>query len=166
MARKPRKNAVNTTEANNTELAGAFWQALYSRDWQKVAGFFDDASHYEDVPAPDRGADGARAITGRLRIGLESIDGYRHECERIVAQGDVVVTEHTEHWSWSSGEQVSLPFVSVQVIAEGRIRLWRDYWNLPTLLDGAPGWWLEHIMQFDVEDFERLADGVPPPANK
>ncbi|MEO2137537.1 MAG: hypothetical protein ABGY28_08805, partial [bacterium] len=74
--------------------------------------------------------------------------------------------EHTEHWSWSSGEQVSLPFVSVQVIAEGRIRLWRDYWNLPTLLDGAPGWWLEHIMQFDVEDFERLADGVPPPANK
>lgn len=154
------------SETTNEQLAQAFWRALYSRDWQKVAGFFDDESHYEDVPAPDRGADGARAITGRLRIGLESIDGYEHQCERIIAQGDVVVTEHTEHWSWSSGEKVSLPFVSVQVMSGSKISLWRDYWNLPTLLDGAPAWWLEHIMQFDVEDFERLADGVPPPANK
>ena len=22
---------------------------------------------------------------------------------------------------------------------------WWDYWNLPTLMDGAPQWWLEHL---------------------
>jgi limonene-1,2-epoxide hydrolase len=40
---------------------------------------------------------------------------------------------------------VALPFVSVQVIAGGRITLWRDYSNIDTLLSAAPAWWLEHV---------------------
>ena len=38
--------------------------------------------------------------------------------------------------------ELSLPS---QISADGRITRWWDYFNLPTLLDAAPGWWLEHI---------------------
>jgi hypothetical protein len=36
------------------------------------------------------------------------------------------VTEHTEVWTWESGETVALPFVSVQRIVDGVIVLWKD----------------------------------------
>jgi hypothetical protein len=43
----------------------------------------------------------------------------------------------------------------VQQIENGKIKVWRDYWNLDTLLSGAPKWWLEHILSFGPEDFAR-----------
>ena len=61
--------------AENKKLVEALWRDLYSRDFDKVASYFDADSHYEDVPAPDGGADGASNIVKRLKIGLEPIDG-------------------------------------------------------------------------------------------
>ena len=52
--------------------------------------------------------------------------------------GGVVVTEHTEVWTWETGETVALPFVSVQQIEDGIIVLWKDYWDFQTLMGAAP----------------------------
>ena len=57
-----------------------------------------------------------------------------------MSDGDVVVTEHVEEWFWPTGEHVALPYVSVMELRDE----W-DYWNLPTLMDGASQWWLDHI---------------------
>jgi hypothetical protein len=38
----------------------------------------------------------------------------------------------------------ALAFVSIHVIRDGKIALWRDDWNLNTLMSGAPAWWIEH----------------------
>ena len=46
-----------------------------------------------------------------------------------------------------TGEHVALPFVSVMELRDGKITRWWDYFNLPTLLDAAPQWWLDHIAQ-------------------
>ena len=64
----------------------------------------------------------------------------------IVADGDMVITEHSEAWFWESGEQVTLPFVSVQEIRDGKIVRWHDYFDLNTLMAAAPQAWIEHIM--------------------
>jgi len=56
-----------------------------------------------------------------------------------------VVTEHTETWHWHTGEQVTLPFVSVQELRDGSIVRWWDYWDLQTLMNAAPVWWIEHV---------------------
>jgi len=45
----------------------------------------------------------------------------------------------------STGEHVALPFVSVMELRDAKITRWWDYFNLATLLDGAPQWWLDHI---------------------
>ena len=65
----------------------------------------------------------------------------------MVAEGDMVIHEHSEEWHWGTGELVVLPFVSVFELHDGTITRWWDYWDLGTLMNAAPQWWLDHIMQ-------------------
>ena len=99
---------------------------------------------------------GPDSIEARLRLGLEGLAGYEHR-PGVVAEGDdgVVVTEHTEVWTWESGETVALPFVSVQRIVDGTIVLWKDYWDLQTLMDAAPASWHERL---DTADLSWVVD--------
>jgi hypothetical protein len=39
-----------------------------------------------------------------------------------------------------------LPFVSVQELRDGKLVRWFDYWDLATLMNNAPAWWVEHVM--------------------
>jgi limonene-1,2-epoxide hydrolase len=134
-------------DERNRELIEAFWQDLERRDFDRIGSYFAEDGHYEDVPTPDSGATGPEAIAARLRVGLAPIEDYVHHLHRMVVAGGTVVTEHTEDWHFGDGVVVSLPFVSLHVIEDGRIKLWRDYWDLQTLLGSAPQWWLEHIMK-------------------
>jgi len=138
---------------DNRKLVETFWDTLYRRDFEALGAFFAEDGHYEDVPAPDPGATGPENVIKRLKIGLEPIERYEHELHRMVCEGDTVVTEHTETWHWHSGESVALPFVSIHVIRDGRIQLWRDYWDLQTLMSGAPAWWIERLATYSAADF-------------
>jgi ketosteroid isomerase-like protein len=136
------------TSDQNKEIVRGLWDALYRRDWEGIAGFFDARSEYTDVPSPaDDVARGPALIVARLRLGLERISGYEHDLRLMVAEGDTVVTEHTETWHWHTGEQVTLPFVSVHELRDGTIVRWWDYWDLQTLMGSAPDWWIEHVAQ-------------------
>ena len=97
------------------------------------------------MPVGEQGATGPAEVAARLRLGLEPIERYEHHLRNLVADGDMVLTEHVEEWFWHTGEHVALPFVSVMELRGGQIIRWWDYFNLPTLLDAAPQWWLEHI---------------------
>jgi limonene-1,2-epoxide hydrolase len=132
----------------NKERVQVFWDTLYRRDWDTIATFFAEDSEYTDVPSPDDDvARGPELIVARLRLGLERISGYEHDLRLMVAEGDVVVTEHSETWHWHTGEQVTLPFVSVHELHGGIIVRWWDYWDLGTLMNAAPAWWIEHVAQ-------------------
>jgi hypothetical protein len=54
---------------------------------------------------------------------------------------------------WKTGEVVSLPFVSIHFIEDGKIKLWRDYWDFQRLMSGAPAWWIEHLAKHTEADF-------------
>jgi limonene-1,2-epoxide hydrolase len=134
--------------ADNKARAVDFWTALYERDWDRIGTFFTEESQYTDVPSPAEDvAHGPSQIVARLRLGLERISGYEHDLRLMVAEGDAVVTEHSETWHWHTGEEVTLPFVSVHELRNGAIIRWWDYWDLQTLMNAAPDWWIEHIMQ-------------------
>ena len=142
-----------TTEQNR-ETSKALWQALYDRDWDRVGQLFAEDGLYQDVPTPDMGAIGPEAIARRLRIGHEPVAKHEHHIERIVAEGNCVITEHREDWYFHTGEVVKLPFTSTHEYNDnGQITLWRDYWDLSTLMNNAAAWWLEHVMSADGEEF-------------
>ena len=144
------------------QVAEAFWDALYARDWAAIRSFFGPDSIYYDVPTgPGSAARGPRDIEARLRLGLEGLAGYDHGPATVVAEGSIVVTEHTEHWTWPTGQKVSLPFVSVQHVHDGVIALWRDYWDLQTLMNASPAVWRERLDNADLSWIFDATELVP-----
>jgi limonene-1,2-epoxide hydrolase len=134
--------------AVNRTVIERFWNDLGRRDFDAVRGYFVAESHYTDVPAPEDGARGPDAIVARLRLGIEPLERYEPQPGNMLAEGDMVIFEHSEAWYWGSGEHVVLPFVSVfDLRDDGVILRWWDYWDLSTLMNAAPQWWIEHIMQ-------------------
>jgi ketosteroid isomerase-like protein len=131
----------------NKAIVEAHWSDLARRDFDAVGARFAPDGHYVDVPVLDQeeGARGPAAIAARLRLGLEPLERYVHHPGPMVAEDDTVVMEHAEEWFWPSGEHVRLPFVSVFEIRDGLIVRWWDYWDLATLMNAAPPWWVEHI---------------------
>jgi len=139
--------------AENKRAVERLWQALYRKDWDGVAACLAEDCHYEDVPAPDPGARGPANVVRRLRIGLDHVARFEHHFHRMVAEGDTVVFEHTEVWHFASGESMRNPFVTIHEVAGGKIRLWRDYWDLNTLMAQVPKWWIEAIAAHGAEEF-------------
>ena len=129
------------------------WNALYRKDFDGVAACIAPDGHYEDVPAPDAGATGPENVVKRLRIGLDPVVRFEHEIHRTLAEGDDVLIEHTETWHFETGEKVTNHFVTVHVVRDGKIALWRDYWDLGTLMAQAPQWWIERLAKFGQEEF-------------
>ena len=95
---------------------------------------------------PEDVARGPAQIAARLRLGLEPLASISHTVKTIIVDGDTVATEHVEHWEWPTGEKVSFPFVSMHEVRDGKLVRWWDYWDLSTLMNAAPAWWVEHIM--------------------
>jgi limonene-1,2-epoxide hydrolase len=133
------------------ELVAAFWKAMYARDWDHARTFFGDDSVYWDVPAgPTLAAKGPDHIIARAKSALDSLAAYGNDHIRTVAEGDTVMTEHHEIWRFASGEELVLPCVSVQVVRDGVIAIWKDYWDIQTLMAGAPASWRDSMAGGDL----------------
>ncbi|NNE73915.1 MAG: nuclear transport factor 2 family protein [Acidimicrobiales bacterium] len=131
--------------AANKQVVERYWDAHFRREWDRMATFFAADAHYTDVGLDETGATGPDEIIRRLRLGIEPLEAYYHFPKHLVAEGDVVVTEHMEEWNFPTGEKIQHPFTSVMEVRNGLITRWHDYSHLGNLLENAPAWWLEHI---------------------
>lgn len=132
----------------NKQIVADYWDALYAHDWDGIKTFFTAEANYVDTGIGEAGggAYGPDQIVARLRLGLEPTSGHRHELGRMIAEDEVVVTEHAEEWQWHTGEKLLHPFTSVMELTDdGKISRWWDYSNIGNLLAHAPQWWLDHI---------------------
>jgi limonene-1,2-epoxide hydrolase len=141
------------SEHANREVVARLWKALYAKDFDTVASLIADDGHYEDVPAPDKGATGGANVVKRLRVGLDPVERFEHEIHRVVAEGANVVIEHTETWHFGTGESIRNHFVTIHEVRDGRIRLWRDYWDLNTMMAQAPKWWIERLAEHSEDEW-------------
>ena len=136
---------MGTLEAQNRQLVERYWEAHFVRDWDRMATFFSPDAHYTDMGADGEGARGPAEIVARLRLGIEPLEAYYHHPRHVVAEGDLVILEHTEEWVFHTGERILHPFVTVMEVHDGQIVRWHDYSNIPNITGNAPAWWLEHI---------------------
>ena len=143
------------SEQENRQVVDRMWQALYRKDWDGVAACIAEDGFYEDVPTPDTGAVGPINVVKRLRSGLDAVERFEHEIHRVVAQGDSVVIEHTETWHFPTGEKLVNDFVTIHEVRGGKIRLWRDYWDINRMMAQAPKWWIESLAKHDASAWQR-----------
>ena len=57
--------------------------------------------------------------------------------------------EHSETWTFRSGEIVVLPFATVHRVRDGRVCLWKDYWDYNAIMTAAPASWVDSLATAD-----------------
>ena len=60
-------------------------------------------------------------------------------------QGDTVLMERTGIWHHPTGERVPVPLMAVFKFRGDKIVLWRDYWDVATLMNNQPASWIERM---------------------
>ncbi|WP_255485849.1 nuclear transport factor 2 family protein [Mycobacteroides sp. LB1] len=127
------------------------WLALSDRNWEAVKTFLDEDCIYLDVPVgPAAAARGPEDIVKRLKIGLGPLKGYENHDGLLLADGQDVMYEHSETWTWSTGERAVLPFTTVHRVVDGKITLWKDYWDMGALTNFAPASWMTDFARADM----------------
>ena len=133
------------------QVVQGMWEALSARDWDRLMTFLSEDCIYLDVPVgPTAAARGPVDIVKRLKIGLQPLASYENFPGLMLDNGSDVMYEHHEQWGWATGESAVLRFVSVHRVTDGRITLWKDYWDMGALADHAPPTWLADFATADM----------------
>jgi limonene-1,2-epoxide hydrolase len=133
------------------ETVLALWRALAARDWEAIPALLSDDCIYFDVPVgASMAARGGTDIVKRLKVGLAPLTGYTNHDGVIVGDGENVLYEHSETWTFDTGEVAVLPFVTVHKVHDGKVTVWKDYWDLATLQGQAPADWMDRMAGADL----------------
>lgn len=115
--------------SDNETLIREFIADWSSLDAGKLAGYFTETGTYHNIPS--------QPVSGRAAIG-QFITGFTRNWEStqweilsLVVKGDVVMVERVDH-TVVAGQKIDLPCVGVFELENGKIRIWRDYFDLAT----------------------------------
>ena len=111
------------------EFIGA-WSRL---DADELASYFADDGVYHNMPtAPVAGRENVQKLIAGF---IGNWTGTDWEIVNLVAAGDVVIAERVDR-TRVGPKRVDLPCCGVFVMERGKIKIWRDYFDLSTFLKG------------------------------
>ncbi len=119
----------------SADAVRGLWQTLSARDYDGIADWVTDDCIYLDVPlGPAFAARGPADIAKRLQVGWGDLAAYENHDGLLVADGDDVMYEHSETWTFKTGEVVAAPVRhrppgprGPRVPVEGLLGLQRDH---------------------------------------
>jgi len=116
-----------TRPTDPSALVTEFCSSWERMDAEEIASYFTDDGVYHNIPmAP---AVGRAAVLELLKGMGQMIQAIRFEVHRQVAAGGVVMNERTDYISMG-GKSIALPVVGVFEIENGKIKAWRDYFDM------------------------------------
>jgi len=112
------------------ETVTALVAACQARDLDAVCALVTDDIEYDNVPIGKvTGPDGVRSVlSGGVTQAAEQVEWVvLHQ----VATGDVVMNERVDRFL-VDGRWIEIPIAAVFTVRDGRVSLWRDYFDLET----------------------------------
>lgn len=137
----------------NKRTVERMWRALSQMDWETLESCLHKEVHYQDVPTDDPGAHGPANVVKRLGIAWSHLSKQEQILHHIAADGDVVFLDHTEIWTFKTGEQVRHTFATMHEMKDGKIFRWSDYWDVQKFVGQFPKWFLEEMAKSSAADF-------------
>ena len=137
----------------NKALVLKMWQALSEFDWETLKACLHPEIHYRDLPSDDPGAHGPDNCVRRLSIAWDHLQSQEQTTHHIAADGDVVFLDHTEKWTFKTGETAQHTFATMHEIRDGLVYRWSDYWDMNKFVGQFPAWFIEEMMKHTPEDF-------------
>jgi limonene-1,2-epoxide hydrolase len=114
------------------ETVTAFIRAIEAKDLDGALALAADDIEYDNVPMPTvNGVEATREFLMTFVTGTDEIVWVVHH---QVAAGDVVMNERTDRFR-TGDRWIEIPVAGVWHVRDGRITLWRDYFDLQGLMD-------------------------------
>lgn len=112
---------------NNDQIIRDFAAAWQRLDADELAGYFSEDAVYHNIPM--------EIITGRENIRkflaefLGGTSGVTFEIRHQISSGNLVFNERVDHSIWGD-KKVALRVAGVFELENGKIKAWRDYFDL------------------------------------
>lgn len=112
------------------EVVTALVRACEARDLDAVCALVTDDIEYDNVPiGVVHGPDGVRTVlSGGVTQAATKVEWVVH---RQVEAGSTVMNERTDRFL-VDGRWVEIPIAAVFEVRDGKVALWRDYFDLET----------------------------------
>jgi limonene-1,2-epoxide hydrolase len=114
------------------QVVDEFIRRLVAQDIDGACELVTDDVEYDNVPmGKNIGPEGIKAVLVPMVAGVDQVEFVIH---RQIARGQVVMNERSDRFL-VNGTWLDLPVMGVfEVDADGLITLWRDYFDLSTLM--------------------------------
>jgi len=117
---------------DNVKTVRDFIGAWSRLDADELAGYFTDDGVYYNMPTqPVSGRDNVRNFISGFTGGWAST---QWDVVNVVAGGDVVIAERVDRTKTKNGKSVDLPCCGVFEMRNGKIKVWRDYFDLASFM--------------------------------
>lgn len=137
----------------NKRTVERMWLALSQMDWETLKSCLHPEVLYQDVPTDDPGARGPENVVKRLGIAFDHLSKQEQILHHIAADGDVVFLDHTEIWTFKTGEQIQHTFATMHEMKDGKIFRWSDYWDVQKWVGQFPESFLTEMAKSSADDF-------------
>jgi limonene-1,2-epoxide hydrolase len=122
---------------SNVDTIRAFLEAINANDKSRILGFFTETSVFDNVPIGSVEGPGAIwEVLAKIHDAATAVDWQAHRLEE--APSGTVYSERTDRYllqgQWAEFRCAGIHEVNV----DGKITLWRDYFDLQQCLSTMP----------------------------
>ena len=142
----------------NKAVVKEMWAALGDFDFERLKSCLHPDVHYEDIPTEDAGAMGPENVVRRLSVAWDHLKEQDQITHHMAAEGSVVFLDHTEKWTFKSGETAEHRFVTLHELRDQKIIKWSDFWDMANFVGQFPQWFLEEMAKMQGADFTHEPD--------
>lgn len=118
--------------ADNVEIIRNFIEAWARLDAAELAEYFTDDGTYHNMPTV--AVSGREDVQGFIKNFIRTWSETDWEILNIFGQGDVVVAERVDR-TRVEDRHVELPCCGIFEMEDGKIKVWRDYFDMPTFVN-------------------------------
>lgn len=122
--------------STNTDLVSSFCDAWANRNVDEILDYFAEDAVYHNMPiAPMQGK---QAIKNILQQIVGPCSWIEWETLNMAEAGSLVFTERVDRFEMN-GKRIELPVAGVFEIEGGKIKAWRDYFDMAAWTRQAGG---------------------------
>ncbi|HWA59863.1 MAG TPA: limonene-1,2-epoxide hydrolase family protein [Caulobacteraceae bacterium] len=122
--------------ADNAAVIRNFIAAWSRLDADELASYFTEDGVYHNMPTGP--VAGRAAVRGLIAGFIKAWSSTTWETLNLVAAGDVVIAERVDRTKVGD-RAVDLPCCGVFEMQDGKIKVWRDYFDMGTYVKGLGG---------------------------
>ncbi len=113
-----------------------FCEAWSRKDIDELLEYFAEDAVYHNIPVDP--AQGHDAIRGVMNMFVPMAKEITFEIKHLSMDGNTVLTERVDTFVMDGGT-ISLPVMGAFEVEKGKIKAWRDYFDMQQFMSQMPG---------------------------